>query len=42
MHRATYPETLDAAMFQPVIDNAAKYGAIAAPFPASELFVSGK
>ncbi len=42
MHRANYPEALDAALFQPVIDNAAKYGAISAPFPAAELFVSGK
>jgi len=38
MHRASYPEQLDAALFQPVIDNAAKYGALAAPFPATELF----
>lgn len=38
MHRATYGETLDPALFQPVIDNAAKYGAISASFPATELF----
>ncbi len=42
MHRATYGETLDAALFQPVIDNAAKFGAIAAPFPAGELFSKAK
>jgi NitT/TauT family transport system substrate-binding protein len=41
MHRATYGETLDASLFQPVIDNAAKYGAISAPFAASELFAKG-
>lgn len=38
MRRASYGETLDPALFQPVIDDAAKYGAITAPFPASELF----
>jgi NitT/TauT family transport system substrate-binding protein len=42
MHRAVYSEQLDAALFQPVIDNAAKYGAISAPFPAGELFASEK
>ena len=42
MHRATYGENLDAAMFQPVIDSAAKFGAIAAPFPAAELFADLK
>jgi NitT/TauT family transport system substrate-binding protein len=42
MHRALYSEQLDPALFQPVIDNAAKFGAIAAPFPATELFASGK
>ena len=42
MHRAIYGETLDAALFQPVIDNAAKFGAISAPFPASELFAKAK
>jgi NitT/TauT family transport system substrate-binding protein len=41
MHRAVYGETLDPALFQPVIDNAAKFGAIAAPFPATELFAKG-
>jgi NitT/TauT family transport system substrate-binding protein len=38
MHRSTYAESIDPVMFQPVIDAAAKYGAIAAPFPANELF----
>jgi NitT/TauT family transport system substrate-binding protein len=38
MRRAVYAEQLDPALFQPVIDNAAKYGAISAPFPAAELF----
>ena len=38
MHRAVYAEQLDAALFQPVIDNSAKYGALSAPFPAAELF----
>jgi ABC-type nitrate/sulfonate/bicarbonate transport system substrate-binding protein len=42
MHRSAYAEQLDPAMFQPVIDNAAKYGAIAAPFPAGELFAAAK
>ncbi len=42
MHRAAYSEQLDPALFQPVIDNAAKFGALAAPFPASELFASEK
>ena len=38
MHRSIYAEKIEPAMFQPVIDSAAKYGAIAAPFPASDLF----
>ena len=38
MRRASYGEKLDASLFQPVIDNAAKFGAITAAFPASELF----
>ena len=42
MHRATYGEQLDAALFQPVIDNSAKYGALSASFPAAELFASDK
>jgi hypothetical protein len=42
MHRAVYGEQIDGAMFQTVIDNAAKYGAIVAPFPATELFANTK
>jgi NitT/TauT family transport system substrate-binding protein len=42
MHRSMYAEQLDPALFQPVIDNAAKYGALSAPFPAAELFASDK
>ncbi len=38
MRRATYGDQLDAALFQPVIDDSAKYGAISATFPAAELF----
>ena len=38
MHRSLYVEKIDPALFQPVIDNAAKYGAITATFPAAELF----
>jgi NitT/TauT family transport system substrate-binding protein len=39
MRRAAYGDQLDATLFQPVIDNAAKYGAISAPFPATDLFM---
>jgi len=35
--RAAYAERLDVRLIQPVIDAAARYGAIASPFPASEL-----
>jgi NitT/TauT family transport system substrate-binding protein len=42
MRRAVYAEQLDAALFQPVIDAGAKYGAIAASFPATELFANAK
>jgi ABC-type nitrate/sulfonate/bicarbonate transport system substrate-binding protein len=38
MRRASYGDQLDPALFQPVIDDAAKYGAIPATFPATELF----
>ena len=38
MRRAVYGDQLDATMFQPVIDNSAKYGAIPATFAAAELF----
>jgi NitT/TauT family transport system substrate-binding protein len=37
MQRAYYGERLDPRMIQPVIDATAKYGAIAKPFPASEI-----
>jgi NitT/TauT family transport system substrate-binding protein len=42
MHRAIYTEQLDPALFQPVIDSAAKFGAITASFPATDLFASTK
>ena len=35
--RAVYAERLDVKAIQPVIDASARYGAIAAPFPAAEL-----
>jgi NitT/TauT family transport system substrate-binding protein len=38
MRRSVYGVELDPALFQPPIDNAAKYGAIPATFPATELF----
>jgi NitT/TauT family transport system substrate-binding protein len=38
MIRAYYGERLDAALLQPVIDACAKYGTIAKPFPAAEVF----
>jgi ABC-type nitrate/sulfonate/bicarbonate transport system substrate-binding protein len=37
MNRSEYPETIDPALIQPVIDVAAKYGGLGAPFPASEM-----
>jgi NitT/TauT family transport system substrate-binding protein len=37
MHRITYGTRPEAAQIQPVIDLSARYGAIAAPFPAQEL-----
>jgi NitT/TauT family transport system substrate-binding protein len=42
MQRATYGTTLDAALLQPVIDNAAKYGSFPRPVTAAELIWSGK
>lgn len=41
MHRTTNPTTLDAALIQPLIDAAAKYGIISQAFPAREIFWSG-
>jgi hypothetical protein len=38
MRRAVYGDQLEATLFQPVIDNSAKYGAIPATFAAGELF----
>jgi len=35
--RATYGESLDLALIQPVIDAAARYHALKAPFPAAEI-----
>jgi NitT/TauT family transport system substrate-binding protein len=40
MTRATFAPKLDGALIQPLIDLMAKYGRIAAPFPASDLYVS--
>jgi NitT/TauT family transport system substrate-binding protein len=40
MTRATYAPKLDDALIQPLIDLMAKYGRIAAPFPASDLYVT--
>lgn len=41
MARTTSATTVSPAQFQPLIDAAAKYGFIAHPFPARELFWSG-
>jgi NitT/TauT family transport system substrate-binding protein len=38
MHRSVYALSIDPALFQPVIDAAAKYGAITTTFPAKDLF----
>jgi ABC-type nitrate/sulfonate/bicarbonate transport system substrate-binding protein len=38
MIRSYYGERLEAALLQPIIDAAAKYGTIAKPFPATEVF----
>jgi NitT/TauT family transport system substrate-binding protein len=40
-HRMFYPEHLSAAEMQPLIDAAARYGVLKAPFPAQELFAPG-
>jgi NitT/TauT family transport system substrate-binding protein len=40
MPRVVYPERVTPAIVQPLIDAAAKYGALKAPFPASELLAS--
>jgi NitT/TauT family transport system substrate-binding protein len=41
MPRVVYGERTSAALVQPVIDAAAKYGQLTAPFPAAELFAPG-
>jgi NitT/TauT family transport system substrate-binding protein len=41
MDRSYYGGRLDTSLLQPVIDSAAKYGAIAKPFPAREVFYRG-
>lgn len=41
MRRAYYPERLNAALLQPVIDASAKYGLIKATFPASDVIAPG-
>jgi ABC-type nitrate/sulfonate/bicarbonate transport system substrate-binding protein len=40
MTRATFAPRLDRQLLQPVIDAAARYGAIASPFPAGELIAA--
>jgi hypothetical protein len=40
MHRITYATRPEAALVQPAIDLAARYGTIAASFPAQELMSS--
>jgi NitT/TauT family transport system substrate-binding protein len=41
MRRATFLEHVNLSVVQPVIDVGAKYGALSAPFPASDLFYPG-
>jgi NitT/TauT family transport system substrate-binding protein len=41
MHRITYATRPEAALIQPAIDLSARYGVIAAPFPAQELLYTG-
>lgn len=40
-HRVHYHDTLDPAKIQPLIDAAAKYGALKASFPASQIVAQG-
>jgi NitT/TauT family transport system substrate-binding protein len=42
MYRAVYPERLDAAAIQPVLDVTAKYGALPASFPATDMMYQGR
>jgi NitT/TauT family transport system substrate-binding protein len=41
MYRAVYPERLEASAIQPVIDVTAKYGALPATFPATDMMYQG-
>lgn len=41
VHRVHYHEKLDPAELQPLINAAAKYGTLKAPFPASEIIAQG-
>jgi NitT/TauT family transport system substrate-binding protein len=40
-HRVHYHDTLDASKIQPLVNAAAKYGTLKAPFPASEIIAQG-
>ena len=42
MFRAVYPERLEASAIQPVIDVTAKYGALPASFPATDMMYQGR
>ena len=42
MYRAVYPERLEAATIQPIIDVTAKYGGLPAVFPATDMIFAGK
>jgi NitT/TauT family transport system substrate-binding protein len=42
MYRAVYPERLEASAIQPVIDVTAKYGALPASFPATDMMYQGR
>jgi NitT/TauT family transport system substrate-binding protein len=42
MYRSVYPERLEAAAIQPVIDVTAKYGALPATFPAAEMMYQSR
>jgi NitT/TauT family transport system substrate-binding protein len=41
MYRAVYPERLDPALIQPIIDVTAKYGGLPAVFPATDMIFQG-
>jgi NitT/TauT family transport system substrate-binding protein len=41
MYRSVYPERLEAAAIQPVIDVTAKYGGLPAAFPATDMMFQG-